>query len=151
MSSGASGWWPSWSAASRWSWSRCATWSRRGAGHRARWCDCRSCRHWPTERSTGCCCGAWLPMSDLEVYSIALTTRFRGIDVREGVLLRGDAGWGEFSPFLEYDDPTAAPWLAAALEAAELGWPDPVRTRVPVNVTVPACSPEQAREIVLAS
>jgi len=89
-------------------------------------------------------------MSDLEVYSIALTTRFRGIDVREGVLLRGDAGWGEFSPFLEYDDPTAAPWLAAALEAAELGWPDPVRTRVPVNVTVPACSPEQARDWVSA-
>jgi len=85
------------------------------------------------------------------VYSIPLTTRFRGIVVREGVLLRGDAGWGEFSPFLEYDDAVAAPWLAAAMEAADLGWPDPVRASVPVNVTVPACSPERAREIVLAS
>jgi O-succinylbenzoate synthase len=84
-------------------------------------------------------------------FSIPLTTRFRGIEVREGMLLRGDAGWGEFSPFLEYDAATAAPWLAAAHEAADLGWPDPVRDRVPVNVTVPACDPERARAIVLAS
>ncbi|MFL6059956.1 MAG: o-succinylbenzoate synthase [Marmoricola sp.] len=90
-------------------------------------------------------------MPETHVYSIPLTTRFRGIDVREGMLLRGDAGWGEFSPFLEYDDPTAAPWLAAALEAAELGWPEPLRTEIPVNVTVPACDPERARTIVLGS
>jgi len=35
----------------------------------------------------------------VEVFSIPLRTRFRGIDVREGVLVRGEAGWGEFSPF----------------------------------------------------
>ena len=87
----------------------------------------------------------------MKVFSIPLTTRFRGITVREGVLLQGGAGWGEFSPFLEYDAPTAAPWLACALEAANDGWPAPVRDSVPVNVTVPACSPEQARAIVLAS
>ena len=85
------------------------------------------------------------------VYAIPLTTRFRGIDVREGVLLRGEAGWGEFSPFLEYDAPTARPWLAAAREAADEGWPEPLRDRVPVNVTVPACDPDRARQIVLAS
>jgi O-succinylbenzoate synthase len=90
-------------------------------------------------------------MPDPLVYSIPMTTRFRGIDVREGVLLRGDAGWGEFSPFLEYDAETARPWLAAAREAADVGWPDPVRSEVSVNVTVPACDPERAREIVLAS
>jgi O-succinylbenzoate synthase len=90
-------------------------------------------------------------MPEPRVYSIPLTTRFRGIDVREGVLLRGDAGWGEFSPFLEYDAETARPWLAAAREAADEGWPEPVRDRVPVNVTVPACAPDRAREIVLAS
>ena len=71
--------------------------------------------------------------------------------MREGVLIEGEAGWGEFSPFLEYDAPTSAPWLDCALEAAELGWPAPVRTEVPVNVTVPACDPERAREIVLGS
>lgn len=86
-----------------------------------------------------------------ETYSIPLRLPFRGITVREGMLLRGDAGWGEFSPFLEYDDPTAAPWLAAAREAADLGWPGPVRSTVPVNVTVPACDPERAAAIVLDS
>ena len=90
-------------------------------------------------------------MAELHVFSIPLRTRFRGITVREGVLLRGAAGWGEFSPFLEYDDATAAPWLACAREAAEHGWPEPLRDTVPVNVTVPACDPERAHAIVLAS
>jgi O-succinylbenzoate synthase len=90
-------------------------------------------------------------VAEPRVFSIPLTTRFRGITVREGVLLEGAAGWGEFSPFLEYDAATSAPWLACAREAADLGWPAAVRDRIPVNVTVPACDPERAREIVLAS
>ncbi|HXH79720.1 o-succinylbenzoate synthase [Nocardioides sp.] len=84
------------------------------------------------------------------VFSIPLRTTFRGITVREGMLLRGDAGWGEWSPFLEYDPEVAAPWLQCALEAAAGDWPTPVRDTVPVNVTVPACSPERAHEIVRA-
>jgi O-succinylbenzoate synthase len=87
----------------------------------------------------------------MRIFSIPLRTRFRGITVREGVLLEGAAGWGEFSPFLEYDAATSAPWLDCAREAAEVGWPAALRSVIPVNVTVPACSPEQAREIVLAS
>ena len=63
---------------------------------------------------------------------------FRGVLHREALLLRGPAGWGEFSPFLEYDDAEAARWLAAALEAANVGWPRAVRDRVPVNATIPA-------------
>ncbi|PUA83103.1 o-succinylbenzoate synthase [Nocardioides currus] len=84
------------------------------------------------------------------VFSIPLRTRFRGITVREGVLIRGEHGWGEWSPFLEYDDDVARPWLRCAEEAATGDWPDPVRDRVPVNVTVPACSPDEAHRIVLA-
>ena len=82
------------------------------------------------------------------VYSIPMRTRFRGITVREGMLLRGPAGWGEFSPFLDYDAKVSRPWLTAALEAAEDGWPAPLRDRVPVNVTVPAVGPEQAAVVV---
>ncbi|GAA1135483.1 o-succinylbenzoate synthase [Nocardioides aquiterrae] len=78
-----------------------------------------------------------------------MRTRFRGITVREGVLLPGPAGWGEWSPFLEYDAVVAEPWLRAAEEAAAGDWPDAVRDRVPVNVTVPAVGPEQAHAIVL--
>jgi O-succinylbenzoate synthase len=87
----------------------------------------------------------------LDVYAIPLTTRFRGITVREGVLIEGPAGWGEFCPFADYDDRESAPWLAAAREAAEEGWPEPVRDRVAVNCIVPAVGPERAQEIVRAS
>lgn len=86
----------------------------------------------------------------MKVFSIPLSTRFRGITVREGVLLRGEAGWGEWSPFLEYDAATARPWLRCAEEAAAGDWPEPLRDRVPVNVTVPATSPERAHRIVMA-
>jgi O-succinylbenzoate synthase len=75
---------------------------------------------------------------DAHVYAIALRARFRGLHIREGVLVRGDAGWGEFSPFREYDDAESAAWWRAAAEAADGGWPEPVRSFVPVNATVPA-------------
>jgi O-succinylbenzoate synthase len=90
-------------------------------------------------------------VAELRVFSIPLRTRFRGLTEREGLLLEGPMGWGEFSPFLEYDAATSAPWLACAWEAALEGWPDPLRSVVPVNVTVPACDPSRAVEIVLAS
>ncbi|GAA1716246.1 o-succinylbenzoate synthase [Isoptericola hypogeus] len=95
-----------------------------------------------------------MPTPDLlppVVWSTPLRTRFRNLDVRDGVLLRGEAGWGELSPFWDYDDIESATWLRAAREAADLGFPAPVRDRVPVNVTVPAVGPRRAREIVLAS
>ncbi len=82
------------------------------------------------------------------VFSLPLRTRFRGITVREGMVFRGDAGWGEWSPFVEYDDATALPWLRCAQEAAFVGWPTPVRSQVPVNVTVPAVDAPTAFDIV---
>nr|WP_297423492.1 o-succinylbenzoate synthase [uncultured Actinotalea sp.] len=88
---------------------------------------------------------------DLSVHRVALRTRFRGLDARDGVLLHGDAGWGEFSPFWDYDDAESRPWWRAALEAADEGWPDPVRDAVPVNVTVPAVDADLARAIVRRS
>ncbi|MGI8531779.1 MAG: o-succinylbenzoate synthase [Geodermatophilaceae bacterium] len=88
---------------------------------------------------------------DFRVYSIPLRTRFRGIDEREGVLVHGPAGWGEFSPFLDYGPPVTSTWWQAAYEAAFQGWPEPVRDRIPVNVTVPAVGPERAARIVAES
>jgi len=87
----------------------------------------------------------------VRVWSVPMLTRFRGITHREGVLLRGEAGWGEWSPFLEYSAKVSEPWLRCAEEAAAGDWPRPLRDRVPVNVTVPVVSPERARELVLAS
>lgn len=84
-------------------------------------------------------------------YAIPLRTRFRGILVREGMLLRGPLGWAEFCPFTEYDDRECVPWLATAVEQASVGWPPPVRDRIPVNATVPAVGPAQAHRIVVES
>jgi O-succinylbenzoate synthase len=94
---------------------------------------------------------AELDLGTARVFAIPMTTRFRGITVREGLVIQGPAGWGEFCPFAEYDDAEAASWLATAVEAAVLGWPAPVRDRIPINVTVPAVGPERAHEIVAGS
>jgi O-succinylbenzoate synthase len=80
-----------------------------------------------------------------------MTTRFRGITVREGALVQGDAGWGEWSPFLEYPPAEVEPWLRCAEEAAAGDWPEPLRDRVPVNATVPVVSPEDAHALVVGS
>jgi O-succinylbenzoate synthase len=93
---------------------------------------------------------AGLPGS-ARAYRIPLRTRFRGIDAREGVLVRGPAGWGEFAPFLDYDLAGRRRWWAATTEAAVEGWPSPVRDAVPVNVTVPAVGAEQAHALVRSS
>ena len=47
----------------------------------------------------------------VRVFSIPMTTRFRGITVREGVLVEGAAGWGEWSPFVEYPPRGGRAWL----------------------------------------
>ena len=88
---------------------------------------------------------------DVVVYRVPMRTRFRGLTVREGVLLRGPAGWGEFSPFTEYDDVECAAWLRSAREAADDGWPPRLRDTIPVNVTVPAVDPETAHRLVTSS
>ncbi|MCG2623468.1 o-succinylbenzoate synthase [Arthrobacter sp. I2-34] len=70
-----------------------------------------------------------------------MKVRFRGVLQREALLFRGPAGWAEFSPFTEYDDGEAVPWLRAAIEAGWHGFPAPLRAAVPVNATVPAVAP----------
>ena len=90
-------------------------------------------------------------MRETHVYSIPMPIRFRGITVRQGMLIRGEAGWGEWSPFLEYRPQEAASWLRAALEAADEEYPDPVRAFVPVNVTIPAVDPVTARRLAVQS
>ena len=90
-------------------------------------------------------------LGTLRAFAIPMRTKFRGITVREGALIQGPAGWGEFSPFAEYGPAESARWLASAIESATVPWPAPVRDVVPVNVTVPAVGPERAYEIVAAS
>lgn len=77
-------------------------------------------------------------------FALPLAKPFRGVTHREGVILAGPSGSGEFAPFLEYDDRTCALWLASAIEAAYGSWPQQRRDQVPVNAIVPALAPHEA-------
>ena len=84
------------------------------------------------------------------VVALPLATRFRGIDVREAMLLRGPAGWTEFSPFVEYDDAEAAAWLSAAID---FGWREIVLkksapTHIRVNATLPAVATDAVNGVL---
>ena len=70
-------------------------------------------------------------------FAVPLRAPFRGLREREGVLIKGPSGWGEFAPFDDYDDLHAGRWLAAAIEAAWGSWPDPLRDAVDVNAIIP--------------
>lgn len=83
------------------------------------------------------------------VYSIPMRVRFRGIDVREGLLLHGENGWGECAPFWDYDPCESSEWLLCALEAARTPFPRPRRQKVALNVTIPVICAEDARQRVL--
>lgn len=90
-------------------------------------------------------------MEQARVYQIGLRARFRGLDVRHGMLFRGPAGWAEWSPFPEYGPAEARWWWECAVEAATREPPAPVREWVPVNATVPAVPAEAAYRIAQAS
>jgi o-succinylbenzoate synthase len=86
-------------------------------------------------------------LATARVVSLPMRVRFRGITVREALLLRGPEGWTEFSPFVEYDDAEAAAWLRAAID---FGWThhDPAADSVPVNATVPAVTADQVPDVL---
>jgi O-succinylbenzoate synthase len=90
-------------------------------------------------------------LKSMRAFAIPMRTKFRGLTLREGALMRGPAGWGEFSPFAEYGPAESSRGRASAIESATVPWPAPLRARVPVNVTVPAVGPVRAYEIVAAS
>lgn len=77
-------------------------------------------------------------LDTMRVVALPTKTNFRGINFREVALIKGEYGWGEFSPFLEYDYKESAPWLMCAIEAATKPTPKLYRTSVKVNGTIPA-------------
>lgn len=81
---------------------------------------------------------------EVRAFRLPMPTRFRGVTERLGLLLRGPAGWGEFSPFAEYPPDVTRWWAASAIAAATRPSPAPRRTVVEVNATVPAVGPVEA-------
>ncbi len=83
-------------------------------------------------------------LETVRVVALPMATRFRGVDVREALLMRGPFGWTEFSPFVEYGDEEAAAWLAAAIEFgwSEVSLPGGAPVYIRVNATLPAVGPD---------
>ena len=90
-------------------------------------------------------------LDSLRVVALPTKTNFRGVTVREVALFKGEQGWAEFSPFVEYEDEECAPWLACAIEAATVAKPHLYRTHVAVNGTIPALNDEADLERVVNS
>ena len=77
-------------------------------------------------------------------FALPMRRTFRGLDVREGMLIKGPSGWGEFAPFDDYTPLMASRWLECAIESAYGQWPEPVREIVPVNAIIPEVSADDA-------
>ena len=90
-------------------------------------------------------------IDSLRVVALPMKTKFRSVSVREVALIQGEYGWGEFSPFLEYDDAESAPWLECAIEAATQPKPKLYRTEVSVNGTIPALNDKAELENIVNS
>ncbi|MFY1621448.1 enolase C-terminal domain-like protein, partial [Micromonospora sp. WMMD736] len=85
------------------------------------------------------------------VVAIPVRAGFGEVGDRECMLIEGPQGWGEFSPPPAADDRLAARWLTAATEPGTVGWPDPVRGRIPVAIGVPPVDAAQAAALVAES
>jgi O-succinylbenzoate synthase len=79
-----------------------------------------------------------------------MRTTFRSLDVRETALIKGESGWGEFAPFVEYSDQESLPWLESAIEAADKALSPALRESIPINATVPASNNEAEIEQILS-
>ena len=90
-------------------------------------------------------------LETLRVIALPTKTNFRGITVREVALIKGEYGWAEFSPFLEYDDEEASNWLASTMEAATMPRPPLFRTSVAVNGTIPALNDANQLKAIVES
>ena len=88
-------------------------------------------------------------LATLRVITIPTRTIFRGVTYREVALIQGPQGWGEFSPFLEYDDNECAPWLASAIEAATVARPERFRNEIAVNGTIPELNDKKEIEALM--
>lgn len=90
-------------------------------------------------------------LETMRVVALPTKTNFRGISVREVALFKGEYGWGEFSPFLEYSEAECAPWLKCAIEAATKPRPKLFRQSIKVNGTLPALNDSDEIEGIVDS
>ena len=90
-------------------------------------------------------------LASMQVVALPLKSKFRGITMREVALFQGPAGWGEFAPFLEYEDRESSTWLLSAIDAATNPAPMAYRGFIKVNATLPAINNLKEIEELLQS
>jgi O-succinylbenzoate synthase len=90
-------------------------------------------------------------LAPLRVITLPTRTNFRGVTYREVALIQGPQGWGEFSPFLEYDDNECRPWLASAIEAATVARPARFRDEIAINGTIPELNDKEEIKALMHS
>ena len=90
-------------------------------------------------------------LASMQVVALPLKSKFRGITEREVALFEGPAGWGEFAPFLEYEDVESSTWLLSAIDAATNPAPMAYRGFIKVNATLPAINNAKEIEELLQS
>lgn len=84
-------------------------------------------------------------------FSVALRHPVLGVTTRSGHLIKGPAGWGEYSPLPSWNKAEQKAAARSALEAAISPFPDAVRDRVAVNAMVPRLAPDAAAALALSS
>ena len=89
-------------------------------------------------------------LASLRVLALPMRTTFRSLNIRETALFKGENGWGEFAPFVEYSDQESLPWLESAIEAADKALSPALRESIPINATVPASNDESEIEQILS-
>ncbi|MBM3711440.1 MAG: O-succinylbenzoate synthase [Actinobacteria bacterium] len=89
-------------------------------------------------------------LASLRVLALPMRTTFRSLDIRETALIKGENGWGEFAPFVEYSDQESLPWLESAIEAADKALSPALRESIPINASVPASNDESEIEQILS-
>ena len=89
-------------------------------------------------------------LASLRVLALPMRTTFRSLNIRETALFKGENGWGEFAPFVEYSDQESLPWLESAIEAADKPLSPALRESIPINATVPASNDEAEIEQILS-
>ncbi len=89
-------------------------------------------------------------LASLRVLALPMRTTFRSLNIRETALFKGENGWGEFAPFVEYSDQESLPWLESAIEAADKALSPALRESIPINATVPASNDEAEIEQILS-